>query len=195
MIIFIIVLCHDAWMFYTILWCILWPPCLRDTVCPAAEGGHVLWTVIHCWCRLLACWGSTRSREAPVQSADCAKTLLASHTVAKTAAEAAATLVLARLMAEWALPCPAIPLLPPHWRACWNWAGWHYRAQPDHTVKRDYAVNRHAHKHAVAEKALLPAWIKTAKQRFAFLPSKNVLLKQRVLLPLCRWIGINVHVY
>lgn len=56
-----------------------------------------------------------------------------------------------RLMAEWAPPCPAVPLLLPHWSACWNWAGWHYRAQPDHTVKGDYAVNRHAHKQHAAE--------------------------------------------
>lgn len=57
------------------------------------------------------CVEGEKESEAAVQSADCTKTLLTSP------AAAAASLVLARLMAEWALPCPAVPLLPPQWRA------------------------------------------------------------------------------
>lgn len=159
--------------------------CLSPLLC-LWKGGHVLWTplchslanaeLFMCVCEFVE---GAKESEAAVQSADCTKTLLTSPAAG---AAAAASLVPARLMAEWALPCPAVPLLPPQWRACWNWAGWHYRAQPDHAVKRDYAVNRHAHKqHAAAEKkkAPLPAWIKTAKQLGAFLPHKireNVLL-------------------
>ena len=62
------------------------------------------------------CVEGERESKAAVQSADCTKTLLTSPAVA--AAAAAASLVLARLMAEWTLPCPAVPLLPPQWRAC-----------------------------------------------------------------------------
>lgn len=61
------------------------------------------------------CVEEAKESKAAVQSADCTKTLLASPAAA---AAAAASLVLARLMAEWALPCPAVPLLPPQWRAC-----------------------------------------------------------------------------
>lgn len=57
-----------------------------------------------------------KESKAAVQSADCTKTLLTLPAAA--AAAAAASLVLARLMAEWALPCPAVPLLPPQWSAC-----------------------------------------------------------------------------
>lgn len=144
--------------------------CLSPLLC-RWKGGHALWTPL---CHSLAdagvfmceCAEGAKESEVAVQSADCTKTLLTSPAAASAAAaEVAASLVLARLMAEWAPPCPAVPLLLPQWRACWNWAGWHYRAQPDHTVKRDYAINRHAHKqHAAAEKKKkdpLPAWIKT----------------------------------
>lgn len=62
------------------------------------------------------CVEGEKGSGAAVQSADCTKTLLTSPAAAAT--EAAASLVLARLMAEWALPCPAVPLLPPQWRAC-----------------------------------------------------------------------------
>ncbi len=60
------------------------------------------------------CVEGVKESKTAVQSADCTKTLLTSP----AAAAAAASLVLPRLMAEWALPCPAVPLLPPQWRAC-----------------------------------------------------------------------------
>lgn len=182
--------------------------CLSPLLC-RWKGGHALWTPL---CHSLAdagvfmceCAEGAKESEVAVQSADCTKTLLTSPAAAAAAAaEVAASLVLARLMAEWAPPCPAVPLLPPQWRACWNWAGWHYRAQPDHTVKRDYAINRHAHKqHAAAEKKKdpLPARIKTGKQLCAFpspeIKGKNDLLKQSSPLPpSCKWIGIIVRAY
>lgn len=67
-------------------------------------------SVIH----FFKCVKRVTESEAAVQSADCTKTLLMSPAAE---AEAAASLVPTRLMAEWALPCPAVPLLPPQWSA------------------------------------------------------------------------------
>lgn len=63
-------------------------------------------------------------------------------------------------MAEWGSAVPSSPPPPPphphpsHRPSrghAENRAGRHYRAQPDHAVKRDYAVSRHARKqHAAA---------------------------------------------
>lgn len=157
--------------------------------------------MLSCFCVCVYVRGGRKISMAAVQSADQTKILLTSPAAAEAAA--AALLVSTRLMAEWALPCPAVPLLPPHWKARWNWARWHYRAQPDHTVKRDYAVNRHAHKqHAavVGKKDLLfPAWIKTGKRSVLFLLLEiwgKERLKQKISPSyLSWWTGINVCAY